>query len=244
MMALPLNSPHSLQAAPPQEDIAARVSLETLNSVGLPVLPNRFAPLGKRRLFSLAMARRELASHLPGALMQAVDRIKALIAEAAPQNYIDDARQELAFLRHSRGPLFQLGILTQTGAGKLQPLIMPNQTSLERVREIGAAIAIAVNQIPLRDIQRAIRSLHRPWFPDSVATTHRALADAFMAGSAADNIADPRFARLQRLVDEAGQAARATTGGNPKRIAAAITSARDAIAARIRDGEIDTITEL
>ncbi len=217
---------------------------ETLNSAGLPVLPARFPPLGKRRLFSLAMARRELAQHVPAAREEAVARIKGLIANGATQHEIDDARQLLSFLRHSRGPMFQLRILEETGAGKLQPLIRPDQSSLERVREIAAAIATAINQIPLREIERAIASLHRPWLPGDAADEHRALAERFMAGTAAENIANPRFAPLQRLVEEAGQAARITSGASPKRIAAAIAKAREQIAARICNGEIDSITEI
>lgn len=219
-----------------------RADREILNSAGLPVLPARFAPLGKRRLFSLAMTRRELAQHLPAAREEAVAGIKALIANGGPQHEIDDARQLLAFLRHSRGPMFQLRILQETGAGKLQPLITPDQSSLERVREISAAIATAINQMPLRDIERAIASLHRPWLPDDATDEHRALAERFMAGTAAENIASPRLAPLQRLVEEAGQAARIASGASPKRIAAAIAKAREHIAARICNGEIDTIT--
>ena len=221
-----------------------RADRETLNSAGLPMLPARFAPSGRRRLFSFAMARRELAQHLPPAREEAVARIKALMANGAREQEIDDARQILAFLRHSRGPMFQLAILQETSTGKLQPLITPDQSSLERVREISAAIATAINQIPLRTIKRTINMLHRPWLPENAAHQNRALAERFLANTPAENMADPCFAPLQRLVDEAAQAGHITSGGKAKHIDAATTKAREAVARRICNGEIGKITEI
>jgi hypothetical protein len=59
-----------------------------------------------------------------------------------------------------------------------------------------------------------------------------------LASTAQDNLADPRFANAQRLVDKAVAVASRSSGGNIKHINAATAKARADIAARIRSGDL------
>jgi cell filamentation protein len=212
--------------------------------VGLPLLPRRFTAAGKRRLFTLPRARTALITHLPAAREEAMEQLQALIAHSASARQIDDARQEVTFLRHARGPKFQLAVLMDIGYGKIEPVIVPNQTSLERVREISAAIAVAINQQPRMAILRAIRKIHKPLFPDDVMAGHHRLATEFLANTAEANLADDRFAHLQRLIDQRAEDVALASGSSTAAISDAIAKATADIAERIRDGELESIDEL
>src|SRR3546814_15542173 len=99
---------------------------------------------------------------LPAARQQAAERLRELIGESAPSTAIANARTELAYVRHAKGPIYQSHLLTYLGVRQVDAVITPQQTPLERVREIGAALGAQINSQQPAQLQRAVRSLERP----------------------------------------------------------------------------------
>ena len=210
-------------------------------AIGLPQLPPRSTRDGKRRLMTPAIARRELDAHLAEARREALERLQSLDAQS---DHLADARQELAYLRHGRGPKFQLSVLVELDCGKIDPVINPAQSSLERVLEIGAAIGVAIRQYQAEAVEAAMRRLHIPVLPDDVAAEYHALAELFLSNSARENFEDQRFAKAQRLVDQANERAATVVGVTPKRLAQATEATRAIIADLIRRGELELISQI
>src|SRR3546814_19818973 len=52
---------------------------------------------------------------LPAARQQAAERLRELIGESAPSTAIANARTELAYVRHAKGPIYQSHLLTYLG---------------------------------------------------------------------------------------------------------------------------------
>jgi Fic/DOC family len=222
-----------LSGAPLPEDYSDTV----ISGVsGIPVLPPRDAPMARRYLMSLARARRELQQHLPDAREEALERVSQRRAEGAPPTQIEAAQQELSVLRHAKGPMFQLMILEQTGFDRIEPVINPQQSAFERVKEIAAAIAIGINQQPRSVIEYAGRNLHQPFFLPGASPHQDRLATEFLRNTAVANRADPRFARAQAIVDDAATAAACDATRNPEVILAAANAARTEVARKIRLG--------
>jgi hypothetical protein len=203
---------------------------------GIPMLPPRDAPMARRYLMTLAKARRELQQHLPDAREEALERVSLSLAEGAAPAQIEAAQQELSVLRHAKGPMFQLTILEQTGFKRIEPVINPQQSAFERVKEIAAAIAIGINQQPRGVIERASRSLHRPFYIPGASPHQDRLAVEFLKNTAAANRADPRFMAAQAIVDAAAAAAACEATRDPDVILAAANAARTEVARKIRLG--------
>ena len=203
---------------------------------GMAFLPPRDPPTGQRYRLSLGKVRGELDRYLPAARTEAADRLKALLANNAPAQRIDAARIELAYVRHARGPVYQSHLLAHLGQREVDAVITAQQTPLERVREIGAALAVRINsQLPAQ-VQRAARALERPLLPPGQSPVHNRLSDMFLANTPDQNRADPRFTGAQAIVDQAAAASR-TRGDGQRMIEAATDRVRTAVAANIRAGK-------
>lgn len=203
---------------------------------GLAFLPPRDPPAGQRYRMTLNKVREELEKHLPVARAEAADRLGKLMKAGASIEEIAKARGELAYVRHAKGPVYQSHLLNYLGSREVEAVITPQQTPLERVREIGAALAVQINMQQGAQLQRAIRALERPIFPPGHSPMHERLADAFLKNTAEKNAADPRLAPAQAIVDAAMQAVRARSE-SARAIDAAGESTRKVVAAVIRSGE-------
>ncbi|WP_232834252.1 hypothetical protein [Sphingomonas sp. FARSPH] len=185
---------------------------------------------------TLTKVREELEKHLPVARAEAADRVSKLTKAGASAEEIGKARTELAYVRHAKGPVYQSHLLSYVGSREVEAVITPKQTPLERVREIGAALAVQINMQQGAQLQRAIRALERPILPPGHSPMHERLAAAFLKNTPEKNAADPRLAPAQAIVDAAMQAAR-SRGDNARAIEGAGESTRKAVAAVIRSGE-------
>jgi cell filamentation protein len=83
--------------------------------------------------------------YLPTARQQVGERLRKLVGEDAAPNRISAARTELAYVRHAKGPIYQSHLLTYLGVRQVDAVISAEQTPLERVREIGAALGVQIN---------------------------------------------------------------------------------------------------
>ena len=118
----------------------------------------------------------------------------------------------------------------------MDAVITAQQTPLERVREIGAALAARINSQSPAQVQRAMRAIERPVLPPGQSPAQDRLADAFLQNTPVENRADPRLNGAQAIVDQAEAASR-TRGDGQRRIEAATDQARTAVAANIRAGK-------
>jgi cell filamentation protein len=198
-------------------------------------LPPRDPPTGQRYRISLGKVREELERYLPTARLQAAERLQKLVHEGAPENRVAAARIELAYVRHAKGPVYQSHLLSYLGQREVEAVISETQTPLERVREIGAALAARINIQQPAQVHRAVRSLERPVQPPAQSPGHDRLAETFLKNTRAQNHADPRLAGAQEIVDKA-QAASQARGDGPRLVEAAAKAARTSIAANIRAG--------
>jgi cell filamentation protein len=214
----------------------AEPQIDMSSPSGLPLLPPRDATVHRRYVITSAKAGRLLREHIAAATMQAADALAHLAKANAPQDMISVARQELDFLRHPKGPLFQLAVLGDLGIGKILAVIHDAQSPLETVREIAAAVLIALSEHSPSAIVQAGLAVGHPGYPIGGSPHQSRLAAEFLANSPQDNLADPRFVSAQRLIDRAATDASRSSGGNIKYINAATAKARADIAARIGDG--------
>ena len=211
---------------------AAQSQLDISGPTGLPLLPPRDATVSRRYSVTLSKAGSLLREHIAAATAEA-----AIIAERAAPNEIAAAGQELAFLRHPKGPLFQIRMLASLGTSKILVVIHEGQSPLELCREIATAVLIELGEYPQPAVVQASVALDGPAHSAGGSPHQDRLAAEFLANSAHDNLADPRFAAAQRAVDRAVANASRASGGNSKHINAAIAKARSDIAARIRKGD-------
>jgi cell filamentation protein len=138
-----------------------------IGGAGLPVLPDRDAPAGQRYMMPLDKARAALIESLDAARAEAIARVTTLSDSGAPPREIDRAYHEMAFVRHARGPMFQAMLLTALGHGKIEVVLDPKQSVLERVRQIANGLIIGINHYPRGDIERASLSLQAPRLPEA-----------------------------------------------------------------------------
>lgn len=215
----------------------AEPQIDMSSPSGLPLLPQRDATVHRRYVITSAKAGRLLREHIAAATTQAADALAHLAKANAPHDAMSVARQELGFLRHPKGPLFQLAVLGDLGIGKILAVIHDAQSPLETVREIAAAVLIALSEHSPSAIAQAGLAVDRPAYPIGGSPHQSRLAAEFLANSPQDNLADPRFTSAQRLVDRAAADASRSSGGNIKHINAATAKARADMAARIGDGD-------
>jgi cell filamentation protein len=217
-------------------NVEPQIDMSSLS--GLPLLPPRDATVHRRYVISSAKAGRLLREHIAAATTQAAAAFAHLAKAKAPSDVISVARQELVFLRHPKGPLFQLAMLSDLGIGKILAVIHDAQSPLETVREIAAAVLIALSEHSPSAIAQAGIAAGRPAYPIGGSPHQGRMAEEFLANSHQDNLADPRFVTAQRLVDRAAADASRLSGGNINYINAATAKARANIAALIRDGDM------
>lgn len=223
----------TLSAASQRRDLSPEARI---GPAGVAQLPTRSPPDGMRYRISLAKARDELDRHLPVARQQATDRVMTLTRDSAPAKRIEDARTELAYLRHAKGPVYQSHLLNYLGVRQIEAVFHKEQTPLERVREVGAAIGVQINSQNQAQLQRAVRSLERPVLPPGHAPGQERLAAEFLKNSPDKNNADPRLAPAQAVVDATMRAAR-ERGDGVRAVTALGHATREIVATRIRTGE-------
>lgn len=207
---------------------------------GLPTLPPRDPPTGRRYLISLARIQEELTRLLTPARTQAAERLAALRTANAPEAELAEAYHELSFLRHAKGPMFQAALLVELGQRKIRILRASDQSALERVREIAAAIIVAVNTYPRGRVDHAALHLHKPLDPEEAGSANDRRAALFLANTPAANRRTAGLIAPQRVLDQIISTAGKDDGRDSRAVQAKIEQARQNIAARIRAGE--TIT--
>ncbi|RZM36950.1 MAG: cell filamentation protein [Sphingomonas sp.] len=206
-----------------------------IGPAGIAMLPQRAPPEGQRYRVTLAKAREELERYLPAARQQAADRLRGMIKEGAPSAAIANARTELAYVRHAKGPVYQTHLLTYLGVRQVDAVVSPQQTPLERVREIGAALGVQINGQQPTHVQRAVRALERPVLPPGHSPGQERLAEQFVKNTPEKNHADPRLAPAQAIVDAAMQTAR-DRGESSRMVGTIGESTRQLVADRIKTG--------
>ena len=202
---------------------------------GIALLPQRAPPTGQRYRITLNKVRDELERYLPSARQYAGERLRTLIGQDAPSEKIAAARTELAYVRHAKGPVYQSHLLTYLGVRQVDAVISSEQTPLERVREIGAALGVQINAQQPVQLQRAVRALERPILPPGHAPGQERLAATFLKNSPESNLADSRLAAAQGIVDAAMQTAR-ERGESVRMVTSIGESTRQIVADRIRSG--------
>jgi cell filamentation protein len=184
---------------------------------------------------TLAKVREELERYLPAARQQAADRLRGLIKDGAPTATIANARTELAYVRHAKGPVYQSHLLTYFGVRQVDAVITKEQSPLERVREIGAALGVQINSQQPAQLQKAVRSLERPALPPGHSPGQERLAELFLKNTPEKNNADPRLAPAQAIVDAAIKTAR-DRGESVRMVSTIGDSTRQLLADRIKTG--------
>lgn len=203
---------------------------------GIAFLPARDPPTGQRYRLSLAKLRDELDRYLPAARNEAGDRLQILVRDNAPEGRVTAARLELAYVRHAKGPVYQTQLLSQLGQREVDAVITAQQTPLERVREIGAALAARINTQQPAQILRAVRALERPLLPPGQFPGQERLAELFLKNTSEQNRADPRLLGAEALLEQVHKASRAK-GEASRLVDGAVEAARTTIAANIRAGK-------
>lgn len=221
-----------LAAAAVRRDLAPEARL---GPAGIAMLPDRNPPEGQRYRVPLAKAREDLERYLPVARQQAADRLRTLVKDGAPSTAIANARTELAYVRHTKGPIYQSHLLNNLGIRQVDAVITKEQTPLERVREIGAALGVQIRQQQPTQLQRAVRALERPVLPPGHSPHQERLAALFLKNTPEKNHADPRLAPAQALVDAAIATSR-ERGDSTRAIGAIGESTRQRVAEQIKTG--------
>lgn len=221
-----------LAAAAVRRDLAPEARI---GPAGIAMLPKRAPPEGQRYRVTLVKAREELDRYLPAARQQAADRLRGLIKEDASSAAIANARTELAYVRHAKGPVYQSHLLTYLGVRQVDAVISPQQSPLDRVREIGAALGVQINAQQPAQLQRAVRALERPVLPPGHSPGQERLAATFLKNTPEMNHADPRLAPAQVIVDAAMQTAR-DRGESARMVGTIRESTRQLVADRIKSG--------
>ena len=206
-----------------------------IGPTGIAMLPQRSPPEGQRYRMTLGKVREELERYLPAARQQAADRLRDLVKDGAATTSIANARTELAYVRHAKGPIYQSHLLTYLGVRQVDAVITKDQSPLERVREIGAALGVQINAQQPVHLQRAVRSLERPVLPPGHSPGQERLAELFLKNTPEKNSADARLAPAQAIVDAALKTAR-DRGESIRMVATIGESTRQLVANRIKTG--------
>lgn len=222
-----------LSAAAIKRDLSPEARI---GPAGIAMLPKRAPPEGQRYRVTLTKVREEMERYLPAARQQAADRLRGLVKEGAPSAAIANARTELAYVRHAKGPVYQSHLLTYLGVRQIDAVVTPQQTPLERVREIGAALGVQINNQQPARLQRAVRALERPILPPGYSPGQERLAATFLKNTPEMNHADTRLAPAQAIVDAAMQTAR-DRGESARMVGTIGESTRQLVADRIKLGD-------
>ena len=222
------------------DNLAEPATQITGQVTGLPTLPPRDPPTGRHYLISLARIQEELTCLLTPARVQAAERLAALRAANATEAELAEAYHELSFLRHAKGPMFQAALLVELGQRKIRPLLSDEQSALERVREISAAIMGAINTHPRGLVEQTVLQLHKPLDPEEAGSQDDRRAALFLANTAAANRRTAGLIAPQRVFDAIISKASNVDGRDPRAVQAELEQARQTIAARIRAGEAIT----
>ena len=202
-------------------------------------LADRFLPRGRRQFMYLAVAQQLLDDHLVLARAQAKQRVSDLNDNNAPRAEIDAAHRDLVYLDHPKGAGFQLGLLGGIGVRRIEVIARPDQSALERIREIAYGLMIALGGQPRDSVEDANWRLLRPHYVRYGSPHQARMADQFLRNSAALNRSDPRFAAAQRMVDRAGGSSAQLKGRDAAAMHAVTEHLRRGVANRIRTGEVD-----
>jgi len=221
-----------LSAAAIKREVAPEARI---GPAGIAMLPKRAPPEGQRYRVTLTKAREELQRYLPAARQEAADRLRILIKEGAPAPTIASARTELAYVRHAKGPMYQSHLLTYLGIRQVDAVVTAQQTPLERVREIGAALGVQITNHQPAQLQRALRSLERPILPPGHSPGQERLAELFLKNTPEKNHADPSLAPAQAIVDAAMKTAR-DRGESARMVGTIGQSTRQLVADWIKGG--------
>ena len=221
-----------LAGAAVRRDLAAEARI---GPAGVALLPERAPPEGQRYRVTLNKVREELDRYLPAARQEAADRLRNLVKEGASSTAIANARTELAYVRHAKGPMYQSHLLTNLAVRQVDAVIAKDQTPLERVREIGAALGVRINAQQPAYLQKAVRALEQPMLPPGHSPGQERLAGLFLKNTPEKNNADPRLAPAQAIVDAAIKTAR-DRGDSARAVNTIGESTRQFVAERIKTG--------
>lgn len=205
---------------------------------GLAIPPMRDPPTGKHYLTPIRKIGALLDESFGLAKREAFDNIARLERETDNEAALSFARHELGFVTHTKGPMFQLEILRDIGIPRIRVLINPAHSALETVRELSAAIVIALHSQPQPLIEQLVLSHSAPPCPVGVSPHNERMARTFLHNSASANRADPRFAGLQHGLDNLGLSESVVGGFNAKQLGERTSQARLDAASHIRAGDI------
>ncbi|MEK6637305.1 MAG: hypothetical protein AABY88_04395, partial [Pseudomonadota bacterium] len=124
------------------------------------------------------------------------------------------------------------------GVKKIEGVFSADQSALERVHEITAAMIMAINIHPSDQIEGASLDLQSVQFAAGHSPHQDRLAAQFLRNSSVTNRLDPRFAVAQRLVDAASAQAAAMAGRDFIEMERLIDETRNIAAALIRSGDM------
>ena len=158
---------------------------------GIAFLPPRDPPTGQRYRLSLNKVGHELNRYLPSARTEAAGRIDKFVKEGAPESRVTHARAELAYLEHSRGPAYQAQLLKQLGQRDVDAVITAQQTPLQRVREIGAALGTRIKSQQPALVQRAIRAVEQGMSESSGPATGTPIGKGMESGPVSPKSQNP-----------------------------------------------------
>lgn len=212
---------------------------QSIGVCGTARLADRFVPRGRRQFMYLDQVQAALDDHLAQARAQAEQRVAHLNSKNAPPADLEGARRELTYLNHPKGVEFQRDLLAKLNVRRFEVIVRPDQSALERIRELGYGLMIALDCQSHESVEAAHRQLRMPHFVGHGSPHQARMADQFLRQSAAANRSDPRFAAVQRLVDDAGDAVAQMKGRDTAAIHQAAEHMRQGVANRIRTGEID-----
>jgi cell filamentation protein len=205
---------------------------------GLPTLPDRDMSLKRRYLRTISRARDDLEDYIHEARDEAMAEYIRLTREEAPMAQRTRVYHELAFLRHPKGPLFQVALLSAINYGTITPAIHNDQNPLGYVREIAAAIIAAIGQQPRLNLEYLIETVHVPMYSGGGSPHQDRLASQFLNHTQEQNYADQRFAACQRAVDEKMAKSKHVRKTDLDRMATQYDRACRSVAARIRVGDM------
>lgn len=117
---------------------------------------------GPRSVMSPAKAQEELAKYLPTARLEAVAALRAVAKDGADPIKVAEARKDLDYVTHARGPEYQARLIEQMGVRDIKAVISKDQTPLQRVKELGAAIGAEISQRSPEQVGRVMQSLDQP----------------------------------------------------------------------------------
>jgi hypothetical protein len=211
---------------------------------GLPELPARSPPRAQRKLYAVERARKDIDLYGSAALAEARERLAQLVASGGRADQCVHAQQIVDFMRHSRGPRFQVGILMHCSYPRIEFIWSRDQSAYERVYELSMAVATGIYAQSAIAIRKAMAALETRVGTESDMAQWNALADLFLSNSPTQNHAHPQLKSVQILLDDLAQKRMRHTGGDPGATEQTLREAREDVARRIKAGDIDLISDI